>query len=233
MHKATLMSLMSIALVVIVFMLFVPFMQNWHMGNAIEHIEATYAELDGHRLEFTSDQWDMRIASFTTAVHNFERDYPKETERIEKFQRYVSLLLNIDPDDPDRPLGPSDQEMFNAWLIEHAKDEIIDILEFLIANSALNMRIRNPSDFIILQVEIMAEGFDAEGNSLGMRPIRTEKSKPILSQTEEQLLYTSISVWGRADIASARIVWLNVDYGRNADPEQIYFQPVVCEVLWP
>jgi len=222
------MALMSIGLILFVMLGVIPFFNSIHMQEAIEHITATYAELSENQEDYSEDDWVMRLASFSASVSNFANKYSRQTELIEQFRRYELLLNGIDPDDPELIIE-TPQERLNKHLIKYAKERYVDITELTITDAGLSMLIKNPSDRIIAQVQIWLQGYDAEGNPAGdQKPVKT---RPILSQEEGREFYTLSDLsWTRANVASAKIVGLNLIYGPN---DEIYFQPVVCEELWP
>jgi hypothetical protein len=221
------MSFISIALAVGVIMVIRPLFRNAHMQTAMENIETSFAELNGNRFDYTEDDWTMRLASFSAAVHNFARDYPREGDLIEKFRRYELILNGINPDNPGQPIGLTPQEQFDQLLIANAKEHIIDVTDLSVSSSGLNIRVRNPSNRIIAQVSIWIEGFDADGISLGESAVRLP---PLLAHTEASEFFTLTDMWGRTDVVRAKVTGLNVDYGQD---ENWYFRAVVCEALWP
>jgi hypothetical protein len=223
------MSLLSMGVVVIVAFIVVPFIRSRNMHDTIIKIETAYIELYGNKSDFTDDEWEVRLTAFSIAVHNFERAYPNEKDNAERFLRYLRVILGVDPDDPDQQYGPSEQDRFNQLLIDTAKAAVIDVTELTVANAALNVRVSNPSEVIIMQVTMEIEGFDSEGGSLGKAVIRTPRDEPIMPGAAERYFFRNL--WGGAVAAEAKLVWLNVNYGQGR--EDIFFQQAVCEVLWP
>jgi hypothetical protein len=241
-RRATIMSLLSVGFVVAAIFILVPFMRSVHKNHMLLHIEETFLELNGRELEFTEDEWEKKLASFSASVENLRKAYPSDHENIEKAERYLNILCGLDPDDPTKP-GPdsiSEQERKDQRLINTAKDKIIDITELSFTasgaggNSLISVWIKNSSsESVIAQVEIAFQAFDADGNpSIGsargdnMWYIRTDT--PIRTGETEHFRYSER--WGDRNIASVKIEWLQVIYGPNNTE---YFRPEVCRVLWP
>jgi hypothetical protein len=240
--RATLMTFLSVGFVFVAVFILVPFMRSVNKQHMLLNLEETFLELDGRELEFSEDDWQKRLATFTAGIENFKKAYPSDHENIEDIERKLHILLGLDPDDPTRPdptRRPAEQDRYNYELINRARDEIIDITEILLTgpeaggNCTVSVRIKNSSEIIISQVTIFLDVFDEHGNpSNGSKQddnkwyIRTDA--PIGVGKTEHFRY--IETWRDPNIANVKITWVIVEYGPT---NRIEFPPAVCEVLWP
>ncbi|MDR0324790.1 MAG: hypothetical protein LBI19_01675 [Oscillospiraceae bacterium] len=236
-RRASLMTFISIGLVLIVVSVVIPVLRNVNEGNMRVSIEATYAELEGREAEFSEDDWEMKLASFSAAVENYKKAYPDNDENIERHKRLLYSLAGIDPDTGEFE-GPTEQEIYNERLILRGRDEILDVTSITLTapdssgRSTLTVHVKNTSNRFISGVSMLLTIYDANGRPSNGSPRNNNEWYPntdsLLPGEEKSFLFTED--WSDASAASAKISWINVMY---SDRDPVYFPPEVCDVLWP
>jgi hypothetical protein len=234
--KATLMSFLSIALAVVFMCILIPVMTRANRISAMTAIEESFQELYGHGGAFTEEAWEMRLASFSASVANYERSYPRDADGIERIKRQLDMLVGFDPD-TGYYIGGTDQDRRNQELIRIAQNEIIDLTDISFTppdgagNSTLTVQLHNSSELIISEIRMAFVAFDSFGNpsngsKRGDNHWFVRANTPLRPGDEEAFLFSE--AWN-GDMAEIKILWMVVEYGPNFS---IYLPPAVCEALW-
>jgi ribosomal protein L37E len=235
-NRALVMSFLSVGLVVAVVCVFIPFMRSSTKNNMLEKIDAMFLEMNGNESEFTEDEWKRKLAVFSGAVANLEKSFPKDAENIGMANTYLALLCGIDPDTGDI-LDPYKAQ--RDHLIRTGREDYIDILNIAFTKqdgrSSFTVEIKNNSSITINRVTMEFEAFKPNGNpSNGSRngdnKWGVNFTTPIRPGEVESLSFSDIRhPWTDEEIASVKLLWLNVVYGPN---NEAYFAPEVCAALW-
>jgi hypothetical protein len=204
--------------------------KNEQQQNALSAIEESFSELNDNRSSFGYDEWEMRIASFSASVDNYERSFPKDTENIEKIKGYLNTLNELEP--------LTEQDKRNRHLIDTARSEIIDLLGVSLephednGNILMHLRLENRSEYIINEVRMAFEAFDgfgepSNGSGQGDNLWHVRSNAPLRPNVEESIHFQT--AWGDTNISHIKILWMEVEYGPNFS---VYLPPAVCEALW-
>jgi hypothetical protein len=236
--------------VLAMFILF-PVINSVNRQKAFSHIESEFNELFDREDSFTEAQWETRITAFSVAVSKYTgNSRRRDVSNVEQVKRWHSILSGFDPDkilsyDPEtgEPIyefvGDTEQDVRNKELIATAKTEIIDLLNIVFAppignrDASLSMTLKNHSDWIISEVRMAFDVFDSEGNPSN-GSVRNDNRWHVRTsdtirpgETDQPLFLTR---WEDRDVASVKLIWMEVEFGPNRVD---YFPYEVCSVLWP
>ncbi len=248
-RRNSLMSMLSVAFVVILVVIIVPVLQNNTKVKSETEIATLYAELIELRPElqaqylaeksgnwYEDDDWEIKINSLVAMIHKFKQDYPKETEKHAEYDAMITELMT--------PPNITEQSQFNEWAIANAKAEVVDILSITVGkpdeegNMSLNVKIKNNSKETFSQVNIAFEALGAGGNPIYDGNETGENGEPVnlgYIHTNDYLIpggeqtYTFKGIWKDPNIAAARVHWLQVEFSNG---NTHYFPPEVSKEIW-
>jgi len=232
------MSLLSFCVAVIAVFVMVSISRSVNKNSAFTSIADDYYELFDNEDSFTEEQWERRLTSFNVAVSKFKNNYKRDRESVEQVDRWLNILMGFDPATGEF-VGNTEQDKHDKNLIATAKDEIIDLFDIVFEPPAgakdarLSLTLKNRSDWIVSEVRMAFDAFDSEGNPSngsvrGDNRWHVRASTPIRPEDTDDLLF--LNRWDERDIASVKLVWMDVEYGPN---RVTHFPAAVCEVLWP
>lgn len=248
-RRNSLMSMISIAFVVFLVVIVVPILQNNTKNSSEAEIIKLYYELKELRPELEAEylvsksgnwyedgDWEIKINALAAMIFKYKEDHPKEEEKHKEYDGYMTELM--------RPAEITEQGQFNEWAIQHAKDEVLDIISVTVGkpdgegNIRLSVRLVNHSTDTISQVSAAFEAYGTEGVPVFDETRLGENGDPAnlgYIRTNDYLvsgaerLYTFEAVWNNPSVTAAKVYWLSVEYSNG---ETLFFPHEVCEAIW-
>lgn len=233
-------TMLSVAFVVIVVTVIIPFLRNLNMDKSMKNLEATYRRLAEQELQISSEgereQWQQQVQFFSAGIKKHENSYPADEDGITKAYEMLDTLLGKKANEPER----TELELqYIQLLVETAQNTIItiDTATLTKPNSSgecsVIIEITNKSeDKTIKEVLFALTALDKNGNPVpdsasGKADAYIRTTKQVNPGERNRSAFRP--VWTNSDIAAMRIDYLTVYY---TDSSYLYLPREVCSAIW-
>jgi ribosomal protein L37E len=237
--RSTIMSLLSVAFVVIIVSVVIPILRNVNKRAMLAKLDTEYTEMNGREDEYEEGEWEAKLATFSASIHQFKTAYPTDEENARMLERRLNILCGLDPDDPFTITDIDEQKLYNDELIRRARAEMIDFTSVTVGapsfsgDCALMLTVKNcAADKMIEEIKMALTALDSGG-----KPIKDGKRGTAdgyirittLIRPGEEMGFSYLSVWNSTAIDRARVRYFTVYY---SDGSHYYFPETVCDALW-
>lgn len=213
MQKGAFLSIISVALVVFIVAMLIPFLRDYNKRALITRIDAAYGKQDAETLNILYGQ--------------LQSSYPKATDEIALTKNRLDELLGVAPS-----AAPPSGEQSDGWVEEAmrkdleerigtTREQVLDIISVDIQTpSALeeqNLVItwKNTSPKNISEIKFSAEGYDSRGSAVLLSGSELSRASlrsanPVSAGSE--VVSSFLSVWDGKAVVKVKLLAVSVRY---------------------
>lgn len=230
MKRGAFLSIVSVALVIFIVAMLIPFLRDYNKRGLMSKIEAAYESGNTETLNILYAQ--------------LQSSYPKSSEEIDMTKQLLDDLLGVTPSPTPPDGGPITDEWMNTVKqkelderLQNTKSSLFDISSVAIQKLASieesNLVISwvNKTAKTVEEIRFSVEGYDESGNAV--RLVGSELSRASLRSADpvppgEAAVSTFLDVWETQGVTSIKLLAVGI---RFDDDTTAYIQQDVLELL--
>ncbi len=231
MKRGAFLSILSVALVLFIVAMLIPFLRDYNKRGLLTKIESAYNRQDKETLNILYGK--------------LQSSYPKASEEISSTKALLDELLGVTPSAAPPSGVPLDEWVEEAMLrdlqerVELTREQIFELSSIEIASPAalseqnLEIAWKNLSSKNIVEIKFSAEGYDALGNAVLLSGSELSRASLRYDKTVapgSEAVSTFLSLWPGRQVVSVKLLAVSIRY---EDDSTKYIDEDVLDALIP